>query len=761
MQGKAPEQEDCRPAGTATAQSPWRRRAWLAVLGIVVGVLVAFAHWPALRAQALSFDDGQYLAENPLVQRPGWASARRFFVEVLEPSTVHGYYQPLAMVSLMLDYAIGGRVENLRPFHRTSLILHVANTLLVMALLYALFGRPWVAAGAALLFGVHPLPVEPVPWVGERKPLLAAFFALLCMLAYVRYARRGGRRAYLACVVLYVLALLSKPTSTPLPLVLLLMDFWPLRCLSRRAAMEKVPLLILGVVFAVITVISQKRTAGVEMPGAYPAGMVPLIFCHDIVFYLSKIFWPTHLTSHYPVPQPLSLANSRILVAVVVACMLIIGLAVSLRRTRALVTGWLIFLVALFPTMGLIGFTNVLTSDKYAYLPAVGYLLVLARLLERLAGDPSRGRPAWRPVAVGLGTLGAASLLTFGTRAYLREWQTSERLASHMLRQAPHSPHIHFQYGNALRDKGDYRGAIDAYSRAIALAPAYDMFYNNRGIARAAIGEYDCAIRDYTRAIELNPDHAMAYNNRAIAYAAVHDYERALQDYTRALALKADYAEAYHNRGNAYREMRDYDRAILDYTRAIERKPDFEEAYNNRGNAYREKDDYDRAIRDYTRAIDLRPDFESAYVNRGHAYARRRDYAHAVQDYSRALALNPRSEQAYTARGNAYSRIGDYRRAILDYTEAIRLKPRSAESYNNRGSAFGQAGDYEQAIRDFTKAIELKPDYARAYYNRALAQYARKDYPAARADIEAFQRLGGQVRSDLMQALSAPSTRPG
>ena len=761
MKGKAPKQEDHRTAGAATAQSPWRRRAWLAVLGIVVGVLVAFAHWPALRAQALSFDDGQYLAENPLVQRPGWASARRFFVEVLEPSTVHGYYQPLAMVSLMLDYAIGGRVENLRPFHRTSLILHVANTLLMMALLYALFGRPCVAAGAALLFGVHPLTVEPVPWVGERKTLLAAFFALLCMLAYVRYARRGGRRAYLACVVLYVLALLSKPTSTPLPLVLLLMDFWPLRRLSRRAAMEKVPLLVLGVVFAVITVISQKRTAGVEMPGAYPAGMVPLIFCHDIVFYLSKIFWPTNLTSHYPVPRPLSLANAKILAAVVVTCVLVIGLAVSLRRTRALVTGWLIFLVALFPTMGLIGFTNVLTSDKYAYLPAVGYLLILARLLERLAGDPSGGRPAWRPVAVGLGTLGAASLLTFGTRAYLREWQTSERLACHMLHQAPDSPHIHLQYGNALRDKGDYRGAIDAYTRAIALAPAYDMFYNNRGIACAAIGEYDRAIGDYTRAIELNPGHAMAYNNRAIAYAAVHDYERALQDYTRALALKADYAEAYHNRGNAYREMHDYDRAILDYSRAIERKPDFEEAYNNRGNAYREKNDYDRAIRDYTRAIELKPDFESAYVNRGHAYVGRRDYGHALEDYSRALALNPRSEQAYTARGNAYSRIGDYRRAILDYTEAIRLKPGSAESYNNRGSAFGQAGDYDRAIRDFTKAIDLKPDYARAYYNRALAQYARKDYPAARADIEVFQRLGGQPRSDLLQALSAPSTRPG
>lgn len=694
------------------------------ILGALVATTVLFAHWPALRAGALSFDDGQYLAENPLVQHPSWTSVRRFCGEVLEPSTVHGYYQPLAMISLMLDYAAGGRVDNLRAFHRTSLALHVVNTLLVMVLLYVLFGRPWIAAGVALLFGVHPMTVEPIPWVGERKTVLAAFFALLCLLAYVRYARRGGWRPYAACMVLYVLALLSKPTSTPLPVVLLLLDFWPLNRLSRRTVLEKIPLLAVGGIFAVITIISQGRTAGLRMPSEYSSWSVPLVVCYDIVFYLWKILWPMHLTSHYPVPRPLALANPAVLAAVVGACVLVVALALSLRWTKVLVTGWLVFMIALFPTMGVVGFTNVLASDKYAYLPAVGYLLILAWLFARLAGDPAGARPAWRPRTVGVGIVAVAAMLTLGTRLYLREWQTSERLAMHMLDLAPDSPSVHLQYANTLKDKGEYGRAIPCYSKALELEPDSAATYNNRGIAYAGIRDYGHAIEDYTKAIELDPRHVMAVNNLGIAYAAFNNYDKALQAYAKAIAMKPDYAEAYHNRGNTYGEMHDYERAIRDYSRAIELKPDFEQAHCSRGDAYRKMHDYGRAIPDFTRAIELKPDFEPAYTLRAHTY----------------------------------SAMGDYGRAIRDYTRAIELKP-DFTAYNNRGSAYGQANDFGHAIGDFTRAIELKPDYAKAYGNRAIAYYVLKQYDQAWADVRRCRQLGGEVSDEFIKGLSRDSGR--
>ncbi|HSW45800.1 MAG TPA: hypothetical protein VLM89_09535, partial [Phycisphaerae bacterium] len=348
-----------------------RARLLAPVLVAMVLAAVAVVHYPALSARAIAFDDEQYLVENRLVRQPGWTSTWRFLSEVLEPSTVGGYYQPLTMISLMADVAAGGRPDNLRPFHRTSLILHAINTGLVVWLLFMLFRHLWVAAAVGLLFGLHPLTVEPIPWIGERKTLLAAFFSLISLILYVRHSRSSGYRWYCGCLVAYILALMSKPTSTPLPLVFLLMDFWPLGRLSWRSVIEKLPLLAVGAVFAVITVVSQGRTAHITMPTEYSPARIPLLLCHNIVFYPLKMIWPVHLTSHYPLPEPMSPADPMILAGLIGTCVLIPALLLSLRRTRACATGWLIFFLMLLPTTGIIGFTTVIASDKYAYLPAI------------------------------------------------------------------------------------------------------------------------------------------------------------------------------------------------------------------------------------------------------------------------------------------------------------------------------------------------------------------------------------------------------
>ena len=166
---------------------------------VAVCVIVLVVHWPALSAKAVSFDDDTYVTNNLLVQNPGWASANRFLTEVFSPSTVGGYYQPLAMISLMFDYAVGGRTDNLMPFHRTSIALHVANTVLIIVLLYLLFGNIWLAAAAGLLFGVHPMTVESIAWVTERKTLLAAFFSFWSLLFYILFTRTAAKKYYAVC----------------------------------------------------------------------------------------------------------------------------------------------------------------------------------------------------------------------------------------------------------------------------------------------------------------------------------------------------------------------------------------------------------------------------------------------------------------------------------------------------------------------------------------------------------------------------------
>ena len=188
-------------------------RLIIALLVLVISCTIA-VQWPALSARAFAFDDAQYFITNPLVRNPSAASAWQFFREVLHPSTVGGYYQPLTMVSLMLDSVMGATQDNLRPLHRTSLLLHAVNSGLIVLLLYALFKQPWVAAGAGLLFGLHPITVETVAWIAERKTPLATFFALLSLLAYLKYVKNPSRRIwYPACALLFVLALLSKPSS--------------------------------------------------------------------------------------------------------------------------------------------------------------------------------------------------------------------------------------------------------------------------------------------------------------------------------------------------------------------------------------------------------------------------------------------------------------------------------------------------------------------------------------------------------------------
>ena len=333
-----------KPSSNPQSKTPDRTRQHhlpiLAVLAIIVIGITFIAHYPVLTARALSFDDDQYLTDNQLVKNPSWTSTGRFLTEILKPSTVAGYYQPLAMISLMLDYGMGGRGDNPRLFHQTSLILHLFNTILIIILLYWLFGNYWVAAAVGLLFGVHPMTVESIAWLGERKTLLAAFFSLWALIFYLGYLRKSNRQFLWAALIAYAAALLSKPTSIPLPLLMLILDYWPLARFGKKAVLEKIPFMILGIIAAIITYLSQKNTSGAAM---YPWQQILLVPGYNIMFYLLKFVWPIHLSSFYPFPEPFTLANPVVAVMVGGTCLLIVILLISRRWTKAFLIGGLFF----------------------------------------------------------------------------------------------------------------------------------------------------------------------------------------------------------------------------------------------------------------------------------------------------------------------------------------------------------------------------------------------------------------------------------
>ncbi len=536
------------------------------LLVCAVCLIVLVVHLPAVSARALSFDDNSYMTENPLVQKPSWNSAWTFLREVWSPSTVAGYYQPLSMISLMLDYSAGGRPYNLAPFHKTSLALHMMNTGLIIVLLYLLFGKPMPAAIVGLIFGVHPMTVEPIPWVGERKTLLAAFFALWCLIFYVRYARKSGWTWYTACLVAYVLALMSKPTSTPLPMVLLLLDYWPLGRLSRKTIVEKLPFFAIGAFSAMVTYISQKNVGGVIGPGDYSWTRAPLLVCHNIIFYLSKMIWPVDLTSHYPYPTPFSLSSPMILAGVIGTAVLIVFVLISLRWSRAFATGGLIFFLVLLPTIQIVGFSPVIASDKFAYLPSVGLLMVLAWGIAKIQGVKAK-----RALVAVAGVI--VILECVGTRSYLKVWQTTETLNRRLLALSPRGAVVHYKVGTDLYRSGEVDGGIEHLREAIRLDPNHYLAYLNLGSALEMKGDPNAAIACYQEVIRRDPKCFPGYSNLATTLASQGKVDESIRCLQQAIRLKPDFVIARFNLAVAYDMKGQLEEAIREYREVLKLDP--------------------------------------------------------------------------------------------------------------------------------------------------------------------------------------------
>jgi len=724
----------------------------IGLMVVVLGVVLT-AHWPALSARAFSFDDDLYLTDNPLVQNPSWSAAGCFLTEILEPSTVGGYYQPLAMISLMLDHAIGGRIQNLRPFHRTSLVLHACNTALVIVLLYMLFGHVWVAACVGLLFGVHPMTVEPIPWVGERKTLLAAFFALWCLIFYVRYTRTNSRMFYAGCFLMCLLALMSKPTSTPLPVLLLLLDYWPLGRLRWRAVLEKVPLLVLAGVSGIVTIISQGRTASIEMPGQQSPLNILFILCHNIVLYLYKIVWPANLSWHYAFPKPLSLSHPMVLVGVIGTCVLIVLLLISLRWTKSLIVGWLFFFVAILPTMGVIGFTIVIASDKFAYLPSVGLMLPLAWFLAKrwdaMAASP-KGRA--RPYGIVAVVVALAAMEAVTTHRYQRYWRDTETLYKRTASLVPDAAAVQNGLGLALVEKGKIDEAIVCFEKAIVADPTLSHPYYNLAKELRLRGQIDQAIGYLNQALQLDSTHYPAHNELGIALMDAGRVEEAIFYLRRAVQIKDRYPHAHSNLGSALAAAGRIDEAFVEFHRALEMDPGFHDARINLASTLQRVGRADEAFVQYRMVAEREPFYPRIYNRLGHVRLSQGRVDEALKYYAETIRLHGGDYEAYVNTGVILGDKGEFAKACDYFAKGLKLQPDSLPARQNLAGALIQLGRLDEAIAHYEIVLQLKPDWALARANLASALVKAGRFDEA---IEAYKlALGaGSVNADWLAAL--------
>ncbi|MGA2094228.1 MAG: tetratricopeptide repeat protein [Sedimentisphaerales bacterium] len=686
-----------------TACAPISRQWLLAGLIAVVCIAVIAAHWPALSAQALSFDDDQYLVENQYVRNPGLKSAWRFLTEVMRPSSVAGYYQPLTMISLMLDYAAGGRPDYLLPFHCTSLLLHTANTALIIVLLYMLFGRAWIAAAVGLLFGVHPLTIEPIPWVSERKTLLAAFFVLLSLILYVRFTVKGQRKLLLWSLVMYVLALMSKPTSTPLPAMLLLLDFWPLRRLKFSCVWEKLPFFIVGGVFALITYISQSRTASVLTPQQYGLLRVPLVICHNVIFYLYKMVWPVNMSPFYPFPEPLNLTQPMILAGVIGTAVLISALLISLFRTRAAFTGWLIFFIMILPTMQAIQFSNVIASDKFAYLPSVGLLMVLAAFLGLICDKRRDFR-----IITAIVVLLAACTESLVTRKNLAYWRDSITLWTYVTDLTPNAASPRYNLGMALMEKDDIVGARREFETALKFSPGLtNAIYNIAG-TYVLENRIDEAIERYNEVLKIIPGYARAYSALAYMYIKKGDSQHALELYHEGLKYNPLNDLLHGGLGSLLLQNGDVNEAIPEMETAVKIKPNAE-IYCNLGAVFYSKGNTEKALDCYQKAAKLNPANAEAHYNLGNIYLEKNRLTAAVSAYDKAIKAKPGYVKAYSNMGVAFLQMELPDKAIEQFRRAIELEPNNLDARFNLANALADKGLLDESAENFRKVISLSP----------------------------------------------------
>ncbi len=701
-------------------KTPNSEKQFLAVLIALVCLAVIVTHWPAVSAKALCFDDHLYFVDNPLVRDPGLKSAWRFLSEVLNPSSVGGYYQPLTMISLMLDYWLVGPTDDISQFHITSLLMHAFNTGLIIVLLYMLFRKIWIAAAAGLLFGVHPLTVETIPWVGERKTLLAALFVYWSLIFYLYYTGNQKKKFYLIALAFYILALMSKPTSTPLPAMLLLLDYWPLRRFKLSCVWEKIPFFVIGSISAVISYISQSATAGVVTPEKFSIMRIPYVFCHNIIFYPMKMLWPVNLTPHNPFPSPLNLSHPMILIGVIGTALLITALIISLRWTRGAVTGWLIFFIMVLPTMQVVQFSNVIASDKFAYLPSFGFLIALAAVADWLI-NTIQNKYSLIIKIIFLAILAiVVSGEIFATRRYLTHWRDSLGLWTYVVQQTPDEVIPRSKLGAVLAEMGEIEKGLEHLEAGLKIDP-YDPTIRIRlGVTYADMGKYEEARREFEFVLKRSPKDIEALYDIARCLNLEGRQEEAIEYYKRVLKIKPIHADTYIALALIYTDNKQFDRAIDLYLQGLNYNPRHGGLLGGLGSLYLQLGRVDEAIEKLTLAAKLKVD-SAILANLGAALVAKGDSFSAIKYFEKAIEIDPKNAKAYYNLGNAYMSLNRLEKAADEYKKAVETDPNYAMAYGNLAVALAQMNRLFDAIHNFTRAAELEPNNSELIYNLAAA----------------------------------------
>ena len=683
------------PSAAGKNSEPNHNSIVTAALGIGLAGLVWVAFGQTTHNDFVNYDDGDYVYENPIV-------IKGLTIRGILWAFTHAHaanWHPLTTLSHMLDVQLYG----LNPWghHLTNIVLHAAAAVLLFlalreltsgAAVAALYERRdqtrsavidrrysfWASAFVAALFAIHPLRVESVAWISERKDVLSGVFFALTLLAYASYARserqigrdaalRGpvgaARRPYLATILFFALGLMCKPTLVTLPFVLLLLDYWPLgrwQASSRGQKLEvrsqvslvsnqtsafqhfsvsafpglvveKIPLFALSAASCVITIIAQRQALepnlNLDLLQRINNAAV------SYVIYLGQFIYPVHLTASYPY-EHITIVEAIFAMGLLILISVIFFLV--RKRYPFLITGWLWYLGMLVPMIGLVQVGLQPRADRYTYLSQIGLYLLIACSAAVVA---KRSRLS-KPVIVAAG-LGAVIAFIFTARTQVAYWRDSEALWRHAIETAPANYIAYNDLGTLLLHRHQPEAAVVELIKAIQIKPDFENAYVSAGSAYMLMGRIDDAVGYYLKALQIHPDSAEDWSNLATALLKQGKNDEAIADYKKAVALKPDSAEMQYNLGRALADNSEWAEAITSYRVAIRLRPGDSRSHNNLAIALIRTGMSDEAVAELRQAIQVNPNYPDAHYNFGCVLVSLGRKDEAVAQFAEALRLRP------------------------------------------------------------------------------------------------------------------------
>jgi tetratricopeptide (TPR) repeat protein len=706
-------------------------------IAITVGTIVFMVHKPALFSTAVTFDDAEYVANNNLVNSPSIYSMKRFISEVAKPSTVSGYYQPLSMISLMIDAYMGGSVQNPYFFHRTSLILHTCNSVLIGWIIYMLFRNMGISLFTSILFGVHPMTVETISWLGERKTTLSGFFIFLSIITYLLYTKNHKRIYFIFTHILFVLSLLAKPTGLFLPLSLILLDMWPMKRTDFKFSnilkliIEKIPLLAITAIFSVITYISQSNSGATRSPVAFSFFEHVLRILYTIKFYISNMILPLSLSPHYPIPSPLSLTNTKIVLGALLTLMIMCFSIAYAKKIPSLLLSISSFLILIFPTLGIIGFSNTLGSDKYAYIPVFALLIFLGGSLKYASDYISKKFLAQRKIIYSLAiftSIVVCSSYSYASLIYTQHWQDTEKLNKYMISLTPDEGLLWSDLGVYFQSKDKLEEAISCYEKAISLSGgSHSLSYMNYGTVLQKQERFPESIEYFKKAISLDPKITYIYYNMGISLEAMGKEDEAVTYYQKSIEINPnDSPIAYDSIGLILLKKGNSKESLRYFEKAIEQDPKFKRAYANYELALKSAGKLRESQEIHKKFMETFGEKSNSYEYIGDILQSQGKSEEAIQAYKMEIENNPNGANLY----NTYNKLGIayvsqkmLDEAISAYQECLVIKPDYKEVYFNIGSAYQIKGDLENSAQSYKTGLKLYPDFISGYKSLGFVLY--------------------------------------